>query len=142
MQNIILQKTAKLILIIMTAASLWLLIRGHNNPGGGFIAGIVAATGLILYAIVFGSQKVEKLLKYNTRNWIGSGLAIILVSIIIPIALGEPPMTAMWTTISLPFSISLHTGTPHIFETGVYISVIGIILSIIITIMEVLKWNS
>ncbi|WP_026473006.1 MnhB domain-containing protein [Alkaliflexus imshenetskii] len=142
MQNIILEKIASLFLKAMIIVSFWLLLRGHDEPGGGFIAGIIASTGFILYAIVYGSVAVEKILRWNTRNWMGIGLGIIFIAIIIPIFMGYPPLTGVWMPTPSFLDGFIHIGTPILFDIGVYIAVIGIILSILITIMEVLKWNS
>ncbi|TCO08730.1 MnhB domain-containing protein [Natronoflexus pectinivorans] len=142
MRNLILEKIAIIYLRAILIVSVWLLLRGHNEPGGGFIAGIIASTGFILYAIVYGSTAVEKTLRYNTRNWIGSGLLIILIAVVLPLIWGKPAMTSIWMTLPDSISSYVHIGTPLLFDIGVYVAVIGIILSIIITIMDVLKWNS
>ena len=60
MNNVILEKTTRLFLKVMAIISLYLLFRGHNSPGGGFIGGIVLATGFIFYGIVFGSNEIGR----------------------------------------------------------------------------------
>jgi multicomponent Na+:H+ antiporter subunit B len=142
MRNIILEKISRLFLRVMAVFAVLLLLRGHNKPGGGFIAGIIIATGFILYGMVFGSAKIEKLLYFNTRQWMGVGLIFVFIAVLIPVFMGLPPLTGVWYIDTLPLIGELHLGTPLIFDTGIFLAVTGVILSIVITIMEVLKWNS
>lgn len=137
MRNLILEKIATLFLYVMIGFALFLLLRGHNSPGGGFIAGILAASGFLMYAIVFGSEAVLKKIVVNPRYIIGTGLLLALISAIIPIFWGLPPMTAIWGTLG-----KILVGTPLLFDTGVFVLVTGMIISIITNIMDVLKWNS
>jgi multicomponent Na+:H+ antiporter subunit B len=142
MKNIILEKIARLFLQVMAVFAILLLLRGHNKPGGGFIAGIIIATGFIMYGMVFGSAAIERILHFNTRKWMGVGLLLVLLAAVIPVFMGLPPLTGMWYVDKLPLLGELHLGTPLLFDTGIFIGVIGVILSIVITIMDVLKWNS
>lgn len=142
MRNIILEKIARLFLRVMAVFAILLLLRGHNKPGGGFIAGIILATGFILYGMVYGSSAIERILIFNTRKWMGVGLLLVFVAAVIPVFMGLPPLTGLWYVDQLPLMGELHLGTPLLFDTGIFIGVIGVILSIVITIMEVLKWNS
>jgi len=142
MSNIILQKIAKLFLRVIAITSILLLIRGHNNPGGGFIAAIILSAGFIFYGIVFGSESIKSIIFFNTRIWMGIGLAIVLVAAILPVFVGQAPLTALWYINQLPIIGTIHLGSPLLFDTGIFIGVTGLILSIIITIMEVLKWNT
>ena len=142
MRNIILEKIARLFLRVMAIFAILLLLRGHNKPGGGFIAGIIIATGFIMYGIVFGSAAIERILYFNTRKWMGVGLLLVLLAAIIPVFMGLSPLTGLWYIEKLPLVGELHLGTPLLFDTGIFIGVIGVILSIVITIMDVLKWNS
>ncbi len=142
MNNIILEKISHLFLRVIAIISIILLLRGHNHPGGGFIGGILLATGFIYYGIVFGSKRIQAIIYFNTRIWMGIGLCLVLIAAIIPVFGGHAPLTGLWYISEWPIIGSLHLGTPLIFDTGVFIGVTGLILSIIITIMEVLKWNT
>lgn len=142
MRNIVLEKISRLFLRVMAVFAVLLLLRGHNKPGGGFIAGIIIATGFILYGIVFGSASIEKVLYFNTRKWMGVGLLLVFVAVLMPVFWGLPPLTGMWYIKDLPLVGEFHLGSPLLFDTGIFLAVTGVILSIVITIMEVLKWNS
>jgi multisubunit Na+/H+ antiporter MnhB subunit len=142
MKNIVLEKTARLFMIIMTGFALFILLRGHHRPGGGFIAGIIASAGFLFYAIVFGSDKLMEILKINPRYIMGIGLIISLSASFLPTLQGLPSLTGVWHKINLFNVIDFEIGTPLLFDTGVFILVIGVILGIITSIMDVLKWNS
>lgn len=142
MNNIILEKIALLFLRGIALMSVFLLLRGHNSPGGGFIGAIVLAIGFIFYGIIFGSERIERILYFNTRIWMGIGLGFVLLAAVWPVFLGHAPLTGLWYIGHWPLLGEMHLGTPLIFDTGIFIGVAGLILSVIITIMEVLKWNT
>ncbi len=137
MRNLILERIVGLFLYIMVGFAIFLLLRGHNRPGGGFIAGIIASAGFLLYGIVFGSEAVLKKLGTNPRYIIGTGLLVAFVAAVIPMFAGHAPLTGLWTEIG-----GIYMGTPLLFDVGVFILVFGIIVSIITNLMDVLKWNS
>jgi len=137
MRNIILERIVNLFLYIMVGFALFLLFRGHNRPGGGFIGGIIAAAGFLLYGIVFGSEKVLEKIRINPRYIMGGGLLIAFLAATIPMTVGKPPLTALWF-----FVAGIPLGTPLLFDIGVFVLVVGMIVSIFTNIMDVLKWNS
>jgi multisubunit Na+/H+ antiporter MnhB subunit len=137
MRNIVLERIVSLFLYVMVGFAIFLLFRGHNRPGGGFIGGIIAAAGFLLYGIVFGSEKVLEKIRVNPRYIMGSGLLIAFLAATIPMILGKPPLTAMWV-----FPAGIPLGTPLLFDVGVFVLVLGMIVSIFTNIMDVLKWNS
>jgi multisubunit Na+/H+ antiporter MnhB subunit len=140
MKNIILEKISKLYLIVMVIFSVFVLMRGHNNPGGGFIGGIITATGFIFYGIINGSEKIKKMLVISTIELMGAGLLLGVIALMIPVFRGMEPFTGLWLEFNLLSSV-VHLGTPLIFDTGIYLVVTGVFLSIIISIMDVVKWN-
>lgn len=141
MRNIILIKISRLYLTVMIVFSVFILLRGHNNPGGGFIGGIITSTGFIFYGIINGSDRVKRLLRITTIELMGTGLLLGVIALLIPVFSGAEPFTGMW--IKAPFLVSagIHLGTPLLFDTGIYLVVTGVFLSIIISVMDVVKWN-
>ncbi|MCH6257564.1 DUF4040 domain-containing protein [Puniceicoccaceae bacterium K14] len=122
----ILNYGAKLMLPICTVISLALLYRGHNEPGGGFIGGLMCATGLILYSLAFGTASALKKLKLDPIRWIALGVLLAIFSGALGIVSGNPFMTGIWLPIfELPFLGTIHLGTPLLFDVGVYFVVIG-----------------
>ncbi|MBM3420947.1 MAG: cation:proton antiporter [Bacteroidetes bacterium] len=141
MRNLILIKISKLYLVVMIIFSVFILLRGHNNPGGGFIGGIITSTGFIFYGIINGSERVKSLLRITTIELMGTGLMTGIVALIIPVFSGLEPFTGVWIESDLLASAGIHLGTPVLFDTGIYLVVTGVFLSIIISIMDVVKWN-
>jgi len=141
LRNIILEKIVDLFMKVMLIFSIYLLLRGHNNPGGGFIAGIIASTGFIFYAIIFGTESLQSIIKIKPQTFIAIGLSFVLIAAILPTFSSTEILTGLWIKAKIPILGTLHIGTPLLFDIGVYGVVIGVILTIIISIMEVLKWN-
>jgi multisubunit Na+/H+ antiporter MnhB subunit len=123
--------TARALLPLFLIFSLFLLWRGHNEPGGGFVGGLVAASGLVLYGLAHGPAAVRRLVRANLKTVIGVGLGAALLSALIPIVSGRPFMSGVWIA---PFGIKL--GTPTLFDVGVYIVVFGIALTILLSLAE------
>jgi len=134
--SLILQTAARFLLPLLLLFSLFLLLRGHNQPGGGFSGGLVAAAGFILYGIAFGAREVRRALPENLQALIGSGLVIALSSGVLALFFGLPLMTGLWGKLDLPGLGVLDVGTPVIFDIGVYLAVIGVTLSIILPLAE------
>lgn len=134
MRSLILKTATRLLLPLMLLFSIFLLIRGHNEPGGGFVAGLVAASAFALYAIAFGIDRAEDALHISTINMIGGGLLLAALSAAFPLLLGDPFFTILWLPFELP--VVGKTGTAFTFDTGVYLVVIGVTLTIIFAMAE------
>lgn len=134
MPSLILSVAVRSLLPLLLLFSVFLLIRGHNEPGGGFVGGLVAAAAFALYAIAEGVAKVRQTLRVDPRVLIGAGLFVALSSGLLSLLQGQPFMTGLWHKQAVPVLGKL--GTPVLFDTGVYLVVVGIILTIILTLAE------
>jgi len=134
MPSLILSTATRYLLPLLLMLSIFLLLRGHNEPGGGFVGGLVAAAALALYAMALGLHSVRQVLGVDPRTLIYFGLATAVVSGLPALFRGEPFMTGLWAARELPVIGKL--GTPLLFDIGVYLVVIGITLTIIFTLME------
>ena len=76
--------------------SVFLLLRGHNEPGGGFVGGLVAAAAFALYAIAFGVKRARQALLVKPMTLLGAGLLIALFSGLPAVLRGQPFLTALW----------------------------------------------
>ena len=133
--SLILTTIVKFLDPMLLIFSFFLLLRGHNEPGGGFSGGLVAAAAFALYAIANGVESAENKLGIDPLKLIASGLLITLVSGIYPIFLGKKFLTGVWLANEIPVIGKL--GTPFIFDVGVYILVLGISLKIIFSMAKV-----
>jgi multicomponent Na+:H+ antiporter subunit B len=128
MRTPILQTAINLLMPLFIIFSLYLLFRGHNEPGGGFIGGLIGSIGFVFHALVFDSRTTIRKFRLNPVRLIITGLLLAVSSGIMAIFIGDPFMTALWADFYLP--IIGRPGTPILFDIGVYILVIGAVLKI------------
>ncbi|MBW6472669.1 MAG: Na+/H+ antiporter subunit B [Anaerolineaceae bacterium] len=133
-RSIILPVATRYLMPLMLVFSIFLLLRGHNEVGGGFVGGLVAASALMLYAISTSPSALWKLLPLDPRFIAAIGLFISLFSGFIPLFYGKPFMTGMW--IETPLPVLGKIGTPTLFDVGVYVLVIGVVVWILLEFAE------
>lgn len=134
MSSIILAVAARLIFPLMLMFSLFLLLRGHDAPGGGFVGGLVAAAAFALFAFATSVTRARDALRRSTFHLIGLGLLCAFVSGL-PGLFGEQPfLTATWTGISVPVIGKL--SSVLLFDTGVLLVVVGVTLTIVFAMAE------
>ncbi len=134
MHSLILATAIRLLLPLMLLFSLFLLLRGHNEPGGGFVGGLVVAAAFALYTLAYGEKEGRRMLRVAPLQLVATGLLIALTSGLLPLLAGLPFLTALWS--SVPAPVIGHAGTPLLFDLGVYLLVAGMSLLIIFTLME------
>jgi len=110
--------------------SVLLLLRGHNEPGGGFSGGLVAAAALAMQMLTFGEQRMKEALRVDPRGLAGFGLVLALIPVFLPAFLGKPLFTGLWTEFSSQIG-TMKLGTPLLFDIGVYLVVIGVTVSLL-----------
>jgi multicomponent Na+:H+ antiporter subunit B len=116
--------------------ALFLLLRGHNEPGGGFVGGLVVAAAFVLYAIAYGADAGRRALLVDPSVLLGTGLLVALGSGIPAVLLGRPFLTAIWMKVGIEPAV-FDVGTPLVFDVGVFLAVIGVVLTIVFTLAEV-----
>lgn len=134
MISIILSTAVKYLMPLLLIFSFYLLLRGHNEPGGGFVGGLVASAAYALYMISYGLEEAKKILRVKPYNLIAFGLATACLSGFFALISSLPFMTGLW--IDFRFPILGKIGTPFIFDVGVYFVVLGIVLLILFTLSE------
>ncbi|MFZ6027140.1 MAG: Na+/H+ antiporter subunit B [Chloroflexota bacterium] len=133
-RSFLLPLAARYLMPLMLIFSVFLLLRGHNEIGGGFVGGLVASSAFMLYAIANTPEALRRLLPAPPLTWIGLGLLAALASGIIPMWNGAPLMTGVWLKTPLP--VIGKVGTPLLFDIGVYFLVIGVVLWMLLTLAE------
>lgn len=130
--GLIFETGARILLPLCIVVSLIALYRGHNEPGGGFIGGLIFAAGFILYGMAYDGRSARKKLKAAPSVYIGVGLLIAIVSGLFGPLTGQPFMSALWLPdFSLPLLGKVHLGTPLLFDVGVFLTVIGFTLKVV-----------
>ena len=132
---LMLRITASWILPIALVVSLYIFLRGHNLPGGGFIAGLITALALIIQYMALGQDHAEQLLKAKSGRlyeiWIGTGLVIAGLTGLGAWFWGRPFLTSAHFYVSPPILGEMHLATAALFDVGVYITVVGATMLII-----------
>jgi multicomponent Na+:H+ antiporter subunit B len=118
--------------------SVFLLLRGHNEPGGGFSGGLVGASAFALYALAYGVPAARTALGVDPRSLIGVGLLTALAASCVALAWRKPFMTHrdFWFHLEIPGLGVFELGTPLFFDLGVFLVVIGVTLTIILPLAE------
>ena len=126
---VMLRVIARLVLPLALVASVYIYWRGHNQPGGGFIAGLVTAVALVLQYMALGQQRAEALLHgaagRRFTRWIGAGLGIATLTGVGAFAFGRPFLTSAHGHPSVPILGELPLASAALFDLGVYITVVG-----------------
>lgn len=121
--------TASWVLPLALVVSVYIFMRGHNYPGGGFIAGLITSMALIIQYIALGQDQTEQLLKAKSGRlyevWIGSGLTIAGLTGVAAWFWLRPFLTSAHVYVELPILGKLHLASAASFDLGVYITVVG-----------------
>ena len=136
MTSIILRTATRYMFPPLLVFSIYLLLRGHHYPGGGFVGGLFAGSAFTLYALAFNVASARKLLRFDPRDVTAVGLAVALTSGIPALFSGQSFLTGTWWEIPLLSGAVLHIGTPLIFDIGVYLVVFGVLLTLIFSLAE------
>jgi multicomponent Na+:H+ antiporter subunit B len=123
MSSLILRTGARVLMPLLLLYGIFLLLRGHNAPGGGFAGGLVVAAAYSLSSFAFGPAAARRALIVDPSRLIGVGLLLAVGSGILPVLQGEPFLTAQW------LSPGMGLGTPLIFDVGVFCVVIGVVVT-------------
>lgn len=134
MQSLILSTATRYLLPLLLLFSVFLLLRGHNEPGGGFVGGLAAAAAFALFTIAFGVEPARQMLWIHPRVLLGLGLLTAAGSGLLAVLVGLPFMTGLWGSFELPAVGKL--GTPLLFDIGVYLVVVGMVLMIVFELAE------
>ena len=132
MNSIIFTAGARILVALLLVFSIFMLLRGHNLPGGGFIGGLIGAVAFIVYALACGMKDAKAALRISPEAVAMIGLGIALLAGLSAAAFGEPLFTGQWfwiggdsyeTAIFKPNSVL-------VFDVGVYLVVLGSIVSL------------
>jgi multicomponent Na+:H+ antiporter subunit B len=134
MKLLIFRTATGFLLPLLLLFSIFIFLRGHYLPGGGFVGGIIASIAFVLHAFAFGLRSTRKLLRIKPIALMPIGLALAVFSAILPIFQGLPILTVLW--LNEPFPVVGLIGSALLFDLGVYLVVLGVALTIIFTISE------
>jgi multicomponent Na+:H+ antiporter subunit B len=136
MDSVLLRIAASHMRPLLIILSVVVLYRGHNEPGGGFIGGLMLGSAFILYAMAYGVPKTQRSISFDPVNFTGLGLLIALASGLPAILMGEMFMTGQWISLFKDSFFELKLGTPLLFDVGVYFAVAGMLMLVMFSILE------
>lgn len=136
MNSLIFKEVARLLQPLLLFFSLFLLVSGHHEPGGGFSGGLVAAISYALHAITFNAAAARRAVGVSLEKLVGVGLLVALVSGLPGLLKGQPFLTADWVEVDITPLGTVELGTPLLFDAGVYLVVLGVTLTFILTLAE------
>lgn len=115
----------------MMALSAYFFFAGHNGPGGGFAGGLVAALALCMRYLAGGYTELDEALPIDPSRFLGIGLLLAGLAATIPILLGHAPLSSYYTELAPPLIEHMAVVSPLVFDAGVYLIVIGLVLHIL-----------
>jgi len=140
MNSIILTAATRLLVSLLLLFSIFMLLRGHNLPGGGFIGGLIGATAFVLHAIAMGAGATRAALRHEPQNYAMVGLGIALLAGVAAVFFDDAFFTGQWLFLGAdpndPDDKGLPLSTVLVFDIGVYLVVFGSILTLVLALEE------
>lgn len=134
LDNTILRTATNYLLPLLIMFSVFVLIRGHYLSGGGFIGGLIASIAFVLHSFTYNTKKTIALFRSHPMRLIPIGLLLSLTSGMLPYIVSKPFLTSLWFIDNVDVIGAF--GSALLFDIGVYLVVIGVVLTILFTISE------
>jgi len=132
--DLILKSTSSIIVFVLLGFAAYLLIAGHNSPGGGFVGGLVTSAAILLLYFAFGEQTAKKILPINYISFIPIGLLIATLTGLGAVIFNVPFLTHTFGVIPVPFIGGIEIATAMFFDIGVFMTVLGTTMTIILNV--------
>jgi multicomponent Na+:H+ antiporter subunit B len=134
--NMMLQTFMRLIAVVVFTFSIYIFLVGHNEPGGGFVGGLMTASAIVVLYLVFDLKTITKAVPLNFIVIIGIGLLFGALTGVVSVIFGYPFLTQFFDYFTFPIFGEVELTTALVFDLGVYLVVVGAALTIITTIAE------
>jgi multisubunit Na+/H+ antiporter MnhB subunit len=121
---------APIIFYAILVGSIYLLFAGHNQPGGGFVGGLVAGAAVALRYIAGGLDEVRHISPFRPWTILGAGLVTAATVALVPVLLGDPVLDSAYVTLDLPLLGTVALVSAALFDLGVYLVVVGLVLMV------------
>ncbi len=139
MRTLLLATAIRLLQPVFLLFSIYMFFRGHNQPGGGFIAALVLAIGFLFHLLALGKKQTMQLYRFSTYRLMALGLGAMILAAILGIVKGDNLLGAYWIETKIPLIGKL--GTPILFDAGVYLVVLGVSMTIAFALFEDQPWK-
>lgn len=135
-RSLILRTVSLGLLYIILIFSVYTFVRGHNAPGGGFIAGLITAAVILIQYLAFPPSDLERTFRPVFHRLIGAGLVLAGGSGVFGVILGRGFLQGFHWEIVLPWGGHLAVHTVMVFDLGVYLVVVGSVISVFLALEE------
>jgi multicomponent Na+:H+ antiporter subunit A len=130
-RSLVLEVATRLIFPVMMVLSLYFFFAGHNVPGGGFAGGLIAGMALVMRYVAGGRYELGAAAPTDAGRLLGTGMSIAVACAVVPLFFGAPPLTSFFVEAELPVIGHVEFVTSTIFDIGVYLVVIGLVLDVL-----------
>lgn len=137
-RSVVLETAVAFLYPVLLGAALWLLLRGHNAPGGGFVAALVAVAASAAYGLVFGPAAARARMPLAPLALGALGLALAAASGLPALALGQSFLTHLWGQVALG-PLALKLSTVMLFDLGVALCVWGALGGFCLRLLETVR---
>lgn len=134
--DVILKTVAKAVVLVILTFGLYLFFSGHHTPGGGFIGGLVLASGFVLLFLSYDVETVSEGIPISFKKLSALGVLISMTSALVPVFFGKPFLSQSFGYFDLPIFGKTELATVTIFEAGIALTVVGVVVNIILSISE------
>ncbi len=144
MSTLIFRNAAKVLVPLSLLFAMFIYFKGHQSPGGGFVAGLVAAVALIVHRMSYGARSMNRMLPFPERSFIAIGLFLALSTAVVPLLFDQPFLTSYHGSIALPGNngraYTIEWASVMVFDLGVFMVVTGVVVGMINTLSEELEF--
>ena len=134
--DVILRTVVKAVVFIVFTLGVYLFFAGHNAPGGGFIGGLVLGSGIVLLYLTYDIETVHQGMPFDFKKVAAFGVLLATGSAIAALFFDAPFLKQTDGYFTLPVLGEVHLTTVTVFEAGVALTVIGVLVTIILSISE------
>ena len=134
--DLVLRTTTSLIAFVLLGFAVYLLFAGHNMPGGGFVGGLVTSGAFILLYMAYGEAMARRIFPINFRILIPIGLSLAALTSAGGIFFGQPFLSHTFGHVRIPLLGDIELATAMLFDMGVYLTVLGVTITIILNVNE------
>jgi multisubunit Na+/H+ antiporter MnhB subunit len=127
---VIVDRSVRVIFHAVLMASLWLLFAGHNQPGGGFVGGLVAGSAVAMQYVAGGIDEVRRISRFRPWDILGAGLLLSAITAVVPILTGDEVLETALLSWDLPLLGTVKVTSALPFDVGVYLLVVGLVLMV------------
>ncbi|MBA8760952.1 monovalent cation/H+ antiporter subunit B [Staphylococcus coagulans] len=131
--DLVLKTVTRVVVFIILTFGFYLFFAGHNNPGGGFIAGLVLSSAFILMFLAFDVKKVLEALPIDFRKLMVVGALLSLATAIVPVFFGKNILYQEDWNVTFPYFGEVHLSTITLFEAGIALVVVGVVVTTILS---------